>query len=327
MIAPRRSRLSRAELSARLPFRLNTGRIRDQWHTMTRSGLSPRLSVHLPEPFVEVHPTDADAAGLSDDGFARVTTSYGDCVLKVSISEGQQRGSLFAPIHWSDQTASSARIGDLVGAATDPLSGQPELKATPARVEPLAFGYRGFALTRRPVAALPDGTWFARVAVAGGAGLLFASNEPPAAWRAFAGSILPADSELAEYLDAPRGVIRMAAFRAGRFDGCLFVGPAQAPPQWDVVRARFESGALAEHERRILLSGRSGDGTTETGPLICACFGVKLSAIHEVMAAGVVSVADIGRALRAGTNCGSCLPELRGIVERGVKPSIPLAIR
>jgi assimilatory nitrate reductase catalytic subunit len=215
----------------------------------------------------------------------------------------------------------------MVAAANDPLSGQPELKATPARVEPIAFGYRGFALTRRPVAALPDGTWFARVAVAGGAGLLFATDQPPAVWRALAGRILPVDAELAEYLDAPRGVIRIAAFRACRFDGCLFVGPAHAPPQWDVVRARFESGALAEHERRILLSGRSGDGMAETGPLICACFGVKLSAIHEVMAAGVVSVADIGRVLRAGTNCGSCLPELRGIIERGVKPTNPLAIK
>jgi len=79
----------------------------------------------------------------------------------------------------------------------------------------------------------------------------------------------------------------------------------------------FEFGALAERERRILLSGRSGNGMVETGPLICACFGVGLSAIREAVATGgAVSVADIGRALRAGTNCGSCVPELRGIIER-----------
>ena len=59
------------------PLRLNTGRVRDQWHTMTRSGLSPRLGMHLPEPFVEVHPADAAAVGLAMDGFARVSTRYG----------------------------------------------------------------------------------------------------------------------------------------------------------------------------------------------------------------------------------------------------------
>jgi assimilatory nitrate reductase catalytic subunit len=74
---------------------------------------------------------------------------------------------------------------------------------------------------------------------------------------------------------------------------------------------------LTERERRILLSGRSSDGIAETGPVICACFGVGLAAIREAVAGGVaVSVADIGRTLRAGTNCGSCVPELRGIIER-----------
>ena len=115
-----------ASLSAQYPFRLNSGRVRDQWHTMTRSGLSPRLANHVPEPFVEVHPLDATAARLADGGFARVRTPYGACVLKVALSEGQRRGSLFVPIHWSDETAASARIGELVAPACDPFSGQPE---------------------------------------------------------------------------------------------------------------------------------------------------------------------------------------------------------
>jgi assimilatory nitrate reductase catalytic subunit len=128
---------------------------------------------------------------------------------------------------------------------------------------------------------------------------------------------MPEGAELAEYTDAPRGLTRIAAFRSGRLDGCIFVGPAHAPPQWDVVRSLFASGVLAERERRILLSGRSGDGMVETGPVICACFGVGLTAIREAIASGVaVSVDDIGLTLRAGTNCGSCVPELRGIIER-----------
>src|SRR6195952_558662 len=88
----------RTETTAGRPLRLNTGRIRDQWHTMTRTGVSPRLSQHLPEPFVEIHPDDAARAGLADGDFARVTTDYGQCILKVVVSERQQRGMLFAPI-------------------------------------------------------------------------------------------------------------------------------------------------------------------------------------------------------------------------------------
>ena len=113
------------------PLRLNTGRVRDQWHTMTRSGQSPRLANHSPEPFVEVHPADAANAGLADGAFARVSSSYGTCVLKVTVTDSQRRGSLFAPIHWNDKTASEARVGDLVTPANDPYSGQPEAKATP----------------------------------------------------------------------------------------------------------------------------------------------------------------------------------------------------
>src|SRR5205085_2606164 len=66
------------------PFRLNTGRVRDQWHTMTRSGLSPRLGQHSPEPFVEVHPADAARYRLKD--FARVRTAHGEGIYRVRVS-------------------------------------------------------------------------------------------------------------------------------------------------------------------------------------------------------------------------------------------------
>ena len=131
---------------------------------------------------------------------------------------------------------------------------------------------------------------------------------------------MPQDAEFAEYIDQPRGLVRIAAFRAGRIEGCFFSGPADNPPRWDVVRALFDSGSLAERDRRILLSGRSADGMAETGPIVCACFGVGLETIRRAITEGVAaSVADIGRALRAGTNCGSCVPELRGIVERAAQ--------
>jgi assimilatory nitrate reductase catalytic subunit len=287
---------------------------------MTRTGLSPRLCAHSPEPIVEIHPADAKLAKLDDGGFAKATTESGSAILKVSISEGQQRGTIFTPIHWSDATAAHARIGDMVTAATDPFSGQPDLKATPARVEPLTFAYRGFALSRGEITP-PSEAWFARAAVVGGDGLLFASNEPPEAWRDFARQQMPDGCEITEHIDPERDVVRVAAFRSGQLDACIFLGPAQAPPQWDAMRALFEAGELDENERLILLSERGDEGRIDNGPVICACFGVRLAAIRDALETGIASdVADIGRTLRAGTNCGSCVPELRGIIEKAAQP-------
>jgi assimilatory nitrate reductase catalytic subunit len=317
-VAPQPPELNEAT-GAHFPLRLNTGRLRDQWHTMTRTGLSPRLAAHAPEPSVEVHPADAEAAGLVDGGTAKIATRHGHAVLKVAVTPSARRGSIFAPIHWSDTTAAQARIGDMVMAATDPVSGQPEMKATAARIEPAALAYRGFILTRRPV-ALPVGARFARVAIEGGEGLVFASNDAPPVWRERAPRLMPPDSELAEYVDEDRGLVRIAAFRGGRLEGCLFVGPSNDAQQWDAVRALFASASLADHERRIVLSGQRADGVADTGPVICACFGVGLTAIRDAITTGkAASVADIGRALRAGTNCGSCVPELRGIIEKTVQ--------
>jgi assimilatory nitrate reductase catalytic subunit len=303
-------------INAIYPLRLNTGRVRDQWHTMTRTGLSPRLCAHSPEPIVEVHPADAKMAKLDNGGFAKVTTESGSAVLKVSIREGQQRGSIFTPIHWSDATAAHARIGELVTAVTDPFSGQPDLKATLARVEPMTFAYRGFALSHGEITP-PSETWFARAAVVGGDGLLFASNETPEVWQDFARRQMPNDCEITEHFDAESGTVRVAAFRAGQLDACIFVGPAHAPPRWDAMLALFEAGELDESERLLLLSERGDEGRADSGPVICACFNVRLAAIRDALDTGIAAdVADIGRILRAGTNCGSCVPELRGIIEK-----------
>ncbi|MGE0037885.1 MAG: molybdopterin-dependent oxidoreductase, partial [Xanthobacteraceae bacterium] len=268
----------REQTSAAFPLRLNTGRVRDQWHTMTRTGESPTLGAHRPEPFVEVHPRDAEQHGLTPGGFARVRTTHGSCVFRVIVSEDQQRGLLFAPIHWSDANASSARVGDLVAPFTDPFSGQPESKATPATIEPVRFASRGLLLSRGPV-VLPDGTWWARVATTSATILTFATNDTAAAWRTRAPDYFPG-AVLTEYADPGAGIYRAAAFIGGKPCGALFVGPSDAPPQWsDLCEMTAHSGIAA------------------SGPVVCACFSVP--------------AADAAASRRAGTRCGSCLPELR----------------
>ncbi|MBT1570054.1 hypothetical protein KK471_31085, partial [Klebsiella pneumoniae] len=77
------------------------GRIRDQWHTMTRTGYVPRLMQHIDEPFVEMNATDAARAGLTDGQLARISSPRGVMVARVRISTAQRAGELFAPMHWN----------------------------------------------------------------------------------------------------------------------------------------------------------------------------------------------------------------------------------
>ena len=309
-IAPETPML-RTETSAGRPLRLNTGRIRDQWHTMTRTGASPRLGQHLPEPFVEVHPDDAARFGVIDGEFARVTTDYGQCTLRVVVSERQQRGTIFAPIHWSEATASAARVGALAAPITDPFSGQPESKATPASIAPYEYVFRGFALSRAPL-ALPPSVWWARARVAGGYGYLFADNADLSRWQSWLNSV--ATGDLAEYRDFGGGVYRAASFAGERIETCLFVGPARDAGDWDVVKNLFAADQLGEDQRRMLLSGKSADGLASTGPIVCACFGVGRATICDAIAAGAATAGEIGARLKAGTNCGSCIPELKRLI-------------
>ncbi|HEX5862879.1 MAG TPA: molybdopterin-dependent oxidoreductase [Casimicrobiaceae bacterium] len=297
--------------SERFPLLLNTGRVRDQWHTMTRTGLSPRLGSHRPTPFVEVHPSDLTSFGLENGGLARVETAHGAAVLTVVATDVMREGEIFAPIHWTAETSSHGRIGPLVRGATDPYSGQPEAKATPAAVAPVFMRLGGFALARRPL-ALPSGTWWARVAVAGGWAYQFATDDTLGAVAAWADALFTG-AERAELHDPAREVFRAAAFESERLAGALFVGPARERPSWDAILRLLAAESLAPPARLGALSGRTLDGA-DCGPLVCACFGVGRDAIRAAVTKGADNAAALGAALRAGTNCGSCIPELKRIL-------------
>ena len=148
--------------------------------------------------------------------------------------------------------------------------------------------------------------------VSGGYGYLFADNADLAGWQSWLRAV--AGDDVAEYRDFGGGVYRAASFAGDRLDTCLFVGPARDAGDWDVVKALFAADALTTTQRRMLLSGKSADGVATAGPVVCACFGVGRTTICDAIAAGANSAAAIGAQLKAGTNCGSCIPELKRLI-------------
>lgn len=296
---------------------LSTGRIRDQWHTMTRTGKSARLMAHIGEPFLAVHPDDARRIGVESAELAEVESAHGRAVLRVVVTPTQRRGSVFAPMHWNGQLANAARVGAVVNAATDPVSGQPELKHTPVAVRRLPVAWYGFLVsTMRPslaghaygAIAPVDGGWRAELA---GSGELACSD---ALVRAMLGVEAAARGELIAYHDPAGGQHRYALVADGRLAGALYL--AREPV---AVSRSWLAGALgteiAPEARLALLAGRPGPGARDRGQIVCACFEVGQKEIVEAVAKeGCRSVAAIGALLKAGTNCGSCRAEIGRIV-------------
>ena len=297
-------------VSAELPLVLNTGRIRDQWHTMTRTGKSTRLHAHLPEPFLSIHPDDAGR--IEEGGLAVVEAATGRAVLRARIDPGQRRGSVFAPMHWTDRFAPAGRINPVVNAEVDPLSGQPELKHTPVRVFAFSAAWHGFVVTRQSLGAelapwcaiFPTGlAWRHELAGSDAPEVAFARLRAlctePGAWL------------LLE--DAAAGTHRAALVEDGRLKACVFIGPDHHLPTRDWLVTLFAQDRISLADRRALLAGRPATGALPEPPM-CVCFNVGSGAIRAAIHAGCDSVETVGAATQAGTNCGSCRPEIRGLL-------------
>ncbi len=303
------------------PLLLNTGRIRDQWHTMTRTAKTPRLMGHIAEPFVEVHPRDAALLGLASASLARLESRHGSAVLRVNVTDRQQPGTIFAPMHWTDQLASSARVDALVQADVDPVSGQPALKSSRVRLEPYAPAWYAFAVMRhRP--APPNRDYWALAPARSGWRIEFAGLRSVEDWSAVARDLLigldcpvRGDMDLLAYHDAATGQHRFAAFDGEKLLGLLFIGrhPVEVARTW--AADQLDATVATPNERLRLLAGRGGADAPDRGATVCACFDVGQ---HEIAAAalqGDVTVDAIGATLKAGTNCGSCRIEIGRIID------------
>ncbi|HKU69746.1 MAG TPA: nitrite reductase small subunit NirD [Burkholderiales bacterium] len=247
------------EPDAEYPIRLTTGRLRDQWHSMTRTGLVPRLFSHSPEPEILLHKDSMH--GIEDGSLVRVTSRRGSIVLKSRVSDDMRPGDAFVAMHWGSRFFSGG-TNVLTLSAMDEFSKQPELKHTAVRIEPFLANWRGLFTApgtldmRRAVNARILRFDYAALALVDG---------PEISWRVeLASATVPDHKTL------------------GAFDDL------------------FDSSLLGD--------------LVASDPAVCVCFKVSRSEIRAALAAGA-NFEKLRRDLKCGTNCGSCVREIRQLIE------------
>jgi assimilatory nitrate reductase catalytic subunit len=306
------------------PLALNTGRIRDQWHTMTRTGLAPELCRHSPEPYVEIHPDDAAPLGVTDGRLTRVQTRQGEAIAIAKVSDRQRPGSVFMPMHWTAAYAPSGRSNTLVAPKVDARSGQPEFKHTPARVRPYRETWRGFFLAREGWSqpAATDLVW-RRIPKEACQLHEFAGRGDEAEREALRKALTrEAGADVLRFEDAKTGAVRQAFLERGRLERVLFTTCTGALPPREWLAELFAAEALSAEDRALLLVGRAPGRPIETSPVVCACRGVRLAKIEAAVAGGCGSVDAVGEATGAGASCGSCRPEIARILNAAPKPEV-----
>ena len=306
------------------PMALNTGRVRDHWHTMTRTGLAPELCRHAPEPYVELHPADAEPLEIAEGALTRVQTAQGEAIGVARLTERQRRGSVFMPMHWTESYAPSGRSNPLVAKSRDARSGQPEFKHTPARVRPYRETWRGFFLAREPWKA-PKGLDLVWRRIPQDACQLheFAGRGDGAEREALRKALLRgAGDDAVRFEDPATSGVREAFFAGGRLDRVLFFTAGGRLPPRDWLAELFAAEALTGADRTALLIGRQPGQATDASPVVCACRGVRTRRIEAAVAAGSATLDAIAEATGAGASCGSCRPEIArliGAAEGGVR--------
>jgi assimilatory nitrate reductase catalytic subunit len=243
------------------PIRLTTGRLRDQWHTMTRTGLVARLFSHSPEPEILLHRDTLQDFGLADGDLARVTSRRGSIVLKARASSDMRPGDGFVAMHWGARFMAGMGTNALTLAAFDPHSKQPELKHAAVRLEPFAARWRG----------------------------TFTAAATSELQRSAALFLRQFDYASISLVEGPEILLR------------LDLAISQDP----------NPKVLAALER---LFGSSADTCASfSDRAVCACFKVGESQLRSAVAAGA-TLAKLQKELKCGTNCGSCIPELRRLI-------------
>lgn len=303
-------------ISGAYPFILNSGRLRDQWHTMTRTGLSARLNAHKPEPFININPLDAQAQQIKEGDIVEVTSTVGSAKGRARITAEVQPGQLFMPIHWTGTHSSHSVVSSAVTPEYDPVSGQPESKFSPVALSNWHAASEALVLSRTAL-PLPEGIYWARQAIDQGYLYFVAGQSTPAELATLLKAVmpeLPLCSNLG-FTDNATGAMRRARIRVGSLIDCLIVAETTQQQDYDWLAALLADKVDTTIERSLL--GGTPDPSIAQGKLICACKKVGEKTIKKAITDQHLDCVDaICTTTQAGTGCGSCLPELAEILEQ-----------
>lgn len=288
-------------------FLLNTGRLRDQWHTMTRTGQVAALSAHDELPFVDMHPTDAKELGLSQHQFVQVQNQYGRFVGRLNVVESVQPKQLFAPIHWNQKFAQHAVVSNVVAPVVDAVSGQPQSKAAVVSVQPFECRQWARIVTTVPLQSA-DWVYWAQTRTANGFVTLVGMDQE-IDWQAWLRSRVEAPLFVKHYQNPLSGQQALIASDDKQPLALVFTHTdvAKLPSQvWlERVYAINDSTALNKE-----LHGELG-GYDE---LICSCFKTTRKTITAAIEQGNGDLDTLAATLGCGSKCGSCRPELNQLL-------------
>ncbi|MGC1038489.1 molybdopterin-dependent oxidoreductase [Pantoea agglomerans] len=291
------------------PLLMNTGRVRDQWHTMTRTGLVPRLMQHCDEPFVALHPADAAAYGVTAGGLARVQSVQGWISVRVRVDAGMRRGELFVPMHWNRQFSQQSHVDLLVAARACPFSGQPALKQTSVRILPLTVSWQGWLWQREIVQ--PTGLrYWARTPYPAVQRYAVAGQGAPQVWLDKQVVLSGCHRQVAT---GSGNDYRLLAWRDGELQLAFYAGSVLPSIDSAWVAEAFSHAPQDAAGRHGVLAGQAAQGGA-SGRIICSCMAVGEQTILQAVAQGCRTTQALGEKLKCGTQCGSCIPELKQLL-------------
>lgn len=335
---------------ARFPLHLNTGRLRDQWHGMSRTGRVARLYNHASEPVLAMNRADMERRQLHDGDIVRVTSRRGETVVRVAVSDAMRAGQVFLPMHWGGQFMNSAGANGLTLGALDPTSKQPELKHAAVRVEKphlpwqlvvmrvlekhsasaaTASGRAAQRLVR--VNPLLGEFTYATVGLFGRehpAVILQAAHAAPVAPELITeiDRLFDFDERASLfYVDTKRGVSKRVMIEDGVVTGVRLTGETAAR---DWLKDIMAQAAPADAVRRWVLAPLAAPpaGRRQRGRVVCTCVDVAEQEIVERVTQGA-GLTALQETLRCGTQCGACVPELKRLVALGGKAGSLTAAR
>ncbi|HEY3600086.1 MAG TPA: molybdopterin-dependent oxidoreductase, partial [Paraburkholderia sp.] len=308
-------------VNARFPFRLTTGRLRDQWHGMSRTGRVGKLFSHAPEPALNMQPTDAARRGLNGGELVRVTSRRGALVLPLQLSDDVQSGAVFAAMHWNGQFLASGGINETMLATVDPHSKQPELKHAAVRIERAELPWRVIAARRGDALAMHAAVQpllkecaYASVTLDADDLLILraAHTGAPQGWleRVYAALDLPAGDDTLEYRDARRELDKRVIWRDDVIDGFVLAGDTA---NGAALLAKLRDGMPWAGPRFAAFATLRVEPAVRDR-VVCSCMQVKESRINAAIANGA-TVPELKAMLGCGTVCGSCVPELKRLCD------------